>query len=101
MLTSTVTKLAPVLPALGTLATACKTRRAGKMLRMYRPEAAPANLSQEQLAALTTLVTEGYKVKVFAMGSIYTLALNEGKLDWSNVRASGRYRQTLVTEVHC
>lgn len=103
MRTSTVTLLAPVLPALGTLAHAAKkTRRCRKMLRMYRPEAAPADLSAEQLSALTTLVSEGHTVKVYAMGSIYTLALtDDGALDWSNVRPSGRYRATLVTEVHC
>lgn len=99
---ATVTAIADVLPSLATLTTgATKTARGGRALKMYRPEAAPAELTAECKEALTALVKSGATVRVYSLASIYTLALTPaGELSWDNVKATNTaYRPALIVKV--
>jgi len=71
MRATTVAALTPVLPALATfVAGATKVRHSGKRLRCYRAEPA-LTTSEAVTAAMKTLLSEGYTVRVYEGTTIY------------------------------
>lgn len=100
MLLTTVENLATILPALATLTEGTtRTGRAGKKLRLYRPEPTLNTVTDAKMvAAVTTLLLAGYVVKVYEASRVYTPALEQGAVVW-NFRATHRVRTAMVVEV--
>ncbi len=96
-----LSNLAPILPALSIIiAPAKRTAHGGRYVRAYRAERTLQQLDSATLEALTSLVVAGHEVRVYALGSIFTLALNaQGEATWGTVRASRKVRNNLVVTV--
>ena len=88
MMTSTLAALTDILPALATLAQgSINTRRAGKRVRMYRPELTVVQ-TPELASAIATLLTAGYEVRVFESEKVYYPSLHGDVLVWSTRETS-------------
>lgn len=82
MRTNTVIALAPILPAIATFYNgALKLLRAGKAIRIYRPET-EVQWTPEVNEAVKTLVSNGYTVKVYEKTDIYTPVLIADTVVW-------------------
>ena len=98
MMTSTVTALTDILPALTTVAQGSnKTRRAGKRVRMYRPETTVVQ-TPALANAFATLLSHGYQIRVYEGQKIYYPSLHGDTLVWS-VRETDKNRNYSCVEV--
>lgn len=88
MMTTTIAAVTDILPALATIAQGSnKTRRAGKRVRMYRPELTVVQ-TPELTTAIATLLNAGYEVRVFENEQVYYPSLHGDCLAWSKRETS-------------
>lgn len=90
-----------VLPHLAAVIDGATVRRTGLAVKAYRPETSPLELSDACKAALLALVRADVTVRVYSLGSIWTLGLNgDGGLSWSDVKATtSAYRANVIVKV--
>lgn len=98
MRTTTVSALAPILPALSTFITgSSRIGRAGKRVRVYRVEPSLVTTAKVN-EAVKTLLEQGYKVRVYEHTVIYHPTIIADTVVWER-RNTCRTRNYTCVEV--